>query len=334
MWDRLSSLSAPACILPAIVDRVDVLPLPNAAREVFVMTRSRVNLILTAVFVIFAGAPSVVHAGVFRDIGVGLGYAGFNLEGGRNILSGGADFRISRNLVGQTLDFGSADLTLSGPISLEFSTGGRLLSNMDISLQTAMTGNQASSPLGYVLNYDVGGQSTAITGSIFIDANLSLNGFGFYDLELAYSSRQDVERDGRFSNSEDTYDLDIGPINVSGNIFADALALVTAPFFEGTDQTNPFASFSGRTQLQKLIETSSAEAQQQLAAGDPVDDSLFLPLTAGIVDGLMKGTLGSPDFTPSVQFDGVVPEPTVLLLMILGMPLVMRRRPRHRRKAH
>ena len=40
------------------------------------MTRSRVSLIVTPVFVVFAAVPSVVDAGVFRDIGVGLGTPG------------------------------------------------------------------------------------------------------------------------------------------------------------------------------------------------------------------------------------------------------------------
>ena len=295
------------------------------------MTRLRWAGIATAFGLGLAVTASVARADVFRDIAVGLGYAGFELEGDRNILSGGADFRISRNLVGNTLDFGSADLTLQGPISLEFSTGGRALSNLDISFQTAMTGDLASSPLFYEFNSDVGGQSAEVSGSILIDASFSLNGFGFYDLELMYSSRQDVNREGRFSNSEDTYDFDIGPINVSGNIFADVLALITAPLFEATGSFNPFESFSGRTQLQKLIDASGDRARQQLAAGGAVTDNALSPLLAvGVVNEPSYGTLSLPASARTTESGVVVPEPTVLLLMLLGVPILMRRRRRSR----
>jgi hypothetical protein len=293
------------------------------------MTRSRLSRIGAALVLALATTATTARADLFRDIGVGLGYAGFNLEGNRNILSGGADFRISRNLVGNTLDFGSADLTVLGPISLELSTGGRWLSNLDINLQTAMTGDLASSPLAYVFNYDVGGQSAEVSGSILIDAGFSMNGFGFYDLELMYSSRQDVQREGRFSDSEDTYDFDVGPINVSGNIFADALALITTPFFEATGHTNPFDSFSGRTQLQKLIEGSDDLARQQLAAGDSAFDVPLSPWSAlGMVGEPVPASAGMTDAA------GVVPEPTVLLLMLLGIPMVVRRRRRRASALH
>lgn len=291
------------------------------------MTRSRWTRIAMASAFGLAVTATVTRADLFRDVAYGLGYAGFNLEGDRNILSGGADFRISRDLVGNTLDFGLADLTLAGPISLEFSTGERGLSTLDISLQTAMTSNQASSPLSYVLNYDVGGQSAEIAGNILIDANFSLNGFGFYDLELMYSSRQDVERDGRFSDSEDAYDFDIGPINVSGNLFADALALITAPFFEGTGQFNPFESFSGRAQVQKLIEASTEQAREQLAAGaNPVDKTLPLGAFLPIATEPSTGALSIPASQGNAGPDGVVPEPPVLILLLLGIPLLTSRR--------
>ncbi len=278
---------------------------------------------------------SAAQPDVFRDIPLALGQAGFNLEGSKNPLSGGADFSLNHNFTGNPLDFGAWDLTLLGPISLDFSTGGRQLSQLDIALTTAPNGRIAATPLSYVLNYDVGGQSTRIDGTLLIDAEFSLNAFGFYDFEMRYSLRQDVTRDGRFANDDLTYDSDVGPINVSGNIFADVLGLITQPFFDRTGGFNPFTSFSGRLQLEELLSNSAKSALSGFASGgDPVADDRSVMLAAISPDGSFAGP--SAGFVLSDTVAGivlnpagvVVPEPTVLLLMLLGIPAVMHRRRR------
>lgn len=290
----------------------------------------------TAVGLFIVGVmTSAAQPDLFRDVPLALGQAGFNLEGSKNPLSGGADFSLNHNFVGNPLDFGAWDLTLLGPISLDFSTGGRQLSQLDIALTTAPNGRIAATPLGYVLNYDVGGQSMQVEGTLLIDAEFSLNGFGFYDFELAYSSRQDVARDGRFANDDETYDFDVGPISVSGNIFADVLGLITQPFFDRTGGFNPFTSFSGRLQLDEL---SSAWAKGTLSGlaggGDPVADDRSVLLATVSPDGRIAGpparfVLSDPVTGTVLNPAGVVvPEPTVLLLMLLGLPAVMHKRRR------
>jgi hypothetical protein len=298
-------------------------------REEWVMIRSRRARIGLALTLGFAVVAPAAQADLIRDVGVALGYAGFDIEGRRNILSGGEDYRISRNLLGTPLDFGAGELALQGPISLELSTGKRCPATLDIALQTAMNSDLSSSPLAYLFQYDVGGQSTEVSGTVYIDASLSINQFGWYTAELTYSSRQNVERDGRFANDSDTYDYDIGPINVSGNIFADALALITDPFFEATGQFNPFESFSGRAEWQKLFDTSTSQARRDLAGGDSLMASIMSPLLApGAMSEPVHGPLPLPAGTQAVGAAGVVPEPTVLLLMLLGVPMVAARRPR------
>ncbi len=279
------------------------------------------RLMAVAAVVAFAASPAA-RAGVFEDLAYGLGYAGFNLEGQHNPLSGGSDLRISRNLLGNSLDFGPGDLQLQGPISLELRTDNRGLFNLDIELQTAMTSDNTSQPLSYIFTYDMGSQQTEIAGNLYIDAGLTVNGFGFYDLELDYSSRQNVVRDGRFSDSEDTYDFDAGPIHVRGNIFADMLAAVTSPFFEAAGTVNPFASFSGSAKLAAAIESSNEEMMAQLAAGvDPfaadMAPRILVDNGAGQVVGAFDGT---------GRANASVPEPTVLVLMLLGIPALARRR--------
>jgi len=279
----------------------------------------------------FGILPEAAQADVFRDVAIGLAYTGFNIEGSKNHLSGGADFRISRNFVGNPLDFGAWDLTFQGPISLELSTGGRVLPQLDINLTTALTGDATAGPLAYLLNYDVGGQSTQIPGTLLIDAGLSLNKFGFYDLEFTYSSRQEVERSGRFANDDDTFDLDVGPINVSGNIYADALAAITQPVFERAGYGNPFASFSGSGSLSDWLTSSAVAVQKRLAAGDnPILEEQSNLLAAIPWDDYLhrrEDGFGLRVQPPAVHgVDRAIPEPTVLILMLLGLPAIASKR--------
>lgn len=267
------------------------------------------------------GAPPA-EAGFFEDAAYGLGYAGFNLQGDRNVLSGGGDFLINRSFVGNTLDFGAWDLTMTGPISFSASNGHRLVDTLDLSLRTATNGNRnnAASPLGYVFNFDAGGQSTQVVGNMFIDANLSLNGFGFYDFDLTYSTRQDVLRDGRFTDADSSFDSDFGPIKVSGNIFADVLAAITAPFFDSAGVTNPFAHFS-----------ASAKLNEAFAAN--MDSAFLAALAEGGTTNTIQPVLASVPHTVTAGIGGpqnpaaaLVPEPTVLLLMVAALPVIFARR--------
>lgn len=255
----------------------------------------------------FALLSASANAGFIEDVGFGLGFAGFNIQGQHNVLSGGDDFLINTNFQGNPLDFGAAELTLNGPISLGVSTSNRILPTIDIDFTTALNGRQNASPLSYSWVADVGSQTTQIDGSLLLDGRLSVNSFGFYDLEFTYSSRQSVTRDGRFADDTQTHDGDVGPINISGNIIADALAAITDPIFEAAGATNPFASFSGSAKLREILQST----------GDPSSSS---PALRGI------------EFDqPSLQgFGNVVPEPTALVLMVITIPVIAAKRRKNR----
>ena len=66
---------------------------------------------------------SSARAGLVRDVGIGLGLVGFDLQGRRNFLSGGVDVLLSETFQTTPFDFGATDLTLTGPISVQLSTG-------------------------------------------------------------------------------------------------------------------------------------------------------------------------------------------------------------------
>ncbi len=253
---------------------------------------------------------------VLENLAAGLGLTGFQLSAGRNVISNGYDVALFQNFPGSSIDFGAGDIAFSGPVSLSVSTGGRIMPTLDVSINTAISEDAVPQLLNYVYNYDPGSQSTLVTGNLFIDADFSINGLGFYDVDLTYSSRQTVERDGRFANDETNNDFDLGPINVSGNIFADVLAAVTQPFFYKSGGTNPFASFSGSAKLAQLALDYQYEA---LAPSE-------VTLAAAIGIAGVSGANPSEIPLGNVPAANVVPEPTVLVLLLAGLPAILRRK--------
>ncbi len=275
-----------------------------------------------------------------KNLGTALDFAGFDLRGQHNPLSGGIDFLAANTFDGAPFDFGASDLSLSGPLSLQVSTGGRLLSQFDVSLSTAVNGRSAATPLNYVYNFNLGGESMQVSGSVLLDANFSLNRLGFYDLTLDYSSRQDVTRSGRAGNDSTTHDLNLGPINVSGNFYADGLAILTDPLFQRAGQANPFDTFSGWSQLQNLMQASAVDTQNALAAGNDVVAASTGLRPRYVAMGFGNG--GTPPGNGNGRGNGngnghgnagggAVPEPAVVVLMLLGIPAILvkplRRRP-------
>jgi len=271
---------------------------------------------------------SPASADVFHDVGTGLAFAGFDVRGNRNPLSGGADLLITNTFNGSPFDFGAWDLSFQGPVSLQVSTGGRYLSQFDISLTTAVDNRSTPSPLSYVFNYDVGGQSTNVTGSALIDADFSLNGFGFYKLTVDYSSRQTVDRNGQVVTDQSEFDSDFGPITISGNVFTDVLAIVTDPLFQQNGGTNPFASLSPTA---RLINADPAQQQELLKAlvtlGDGSSDppSAFGRNGGAGLNGLPPGLTLAAERSNGRSFGLVVPEPPVVGLLLLGIPVILGR---------
>lgn len=274
---------------------------------------------------------SSARAGLFKDLGLGLTVAGFNFQGQR-IPGLGTDLSTFTQFPGTTVDFGVGELSLSGPVSLEVFTGGRHLSSLKIRFQTALRSENASQPLTYNFLYDVGGQQTTISGSLLVDGALSLNRLGFYDLDLVYSSRQDVSRDGHIVTSDQTFDSDIGPIHIRGNVLADAMALVTTPILGSDPQRNPFVSISGS----HLLKTAMAERTNAMPnyATDPALADPAFALDADVVDapGFFQPLAGDRGVADRILAGGsasarlVVPEPAVLALMLVGLPFLLRRR--------
>lgn len=240
------------------------------------------------VIVLLSAFSSVAHADAVHNVATALDYAGFDARGSRNPVSGGIDLLINRQFNGNVFDFGNAELAVQGPVSLQLSTGGRIIPSFEASFSTALNDRSQATPLNYNYSSDIGLQSTTLSGSTLVDATFSINALGFYNLDITSSNRNTVTREGAVSDTT-TIDSDIGPLSISGNIFVDALAAVTDPLFEQAGKPNPFDALSKRI-------------------GD-------LPNHGR--GSLITSTLPMPS---SRSAHAIVPEPTVLAMLLVGWP--------------
>ncbi len=263
--------------------------------------------------VVCLSVAGTAQAGLFKNTVRALEYAGFNFIGQKNPLSGGADLMLVRNFNNETLDFGATELTLTGPLQFTFTTGGRGLEVLDVSLSTN------NRPLTYALITDVGGQKTQVNGNFLLNATGSMNSFGWYDFQFQYSVREQIIQDGRFANGEEYMDFDIGPIDISGNIFADMLAVLFDPLFTSLGTENIFASFSGRYQAMEELNRRLADSRLSALGLDSLGE-----MSASMVPTVPL-ELATLRAEPSY-----VPDPSTLLLLLGGAPVIyaMRRRRR------
>lgn len=280
------------------------------------------KLWIPAVVLTLGCSGVAARADFVRNLGIGLAGAGFDVQGGHNYLSGGFDLLVNNNFTNDVFRFGVGDLRLQGPISLDVSTGTRFVPTLDVSFRTAFDRDGVATPLNYLLTADVGAQESQIAGNMFIDGNVSLNAFGFYDVEFTYSSRQTVTNEGNFSNETQQFDLDLGPTVISGNIFADVLVALTDPLFASAGIDNPFASLSGQAQLKEILEAAARDALR-------LENSQTL--ASQVIVGPVRRDLPGRDFDISPansqpQPHAVVPEPAMLVLMLACLPAILIRR--------
>ena len=278
---------------------------------------------------IILSCATTLRAGVWEDVAIGLGASGFDIRGDNNPLSGGYEFLITNQFNGETFDFGAMELTLDGPVSLSAESGGRLVHNIDLGLSTALNADANASPLAYELVYDVGGQRTEISGELLIDGDVNINEFLYYDVSLQYSSRQTVVNDGSIDEGETNFDTDFGPINIRGNLLIDALAAVVDPFFRAAGTENPFQPLTAQAQIQKALGDQINVALSDLAVGATraVTPSAYGPFRFDSASE--SGALGSDGSLVALQGasgaqGGVVPEPSVLILMLAGLVVLPR----------
>lgn len=318
------------------------------------MMRSN-GFIRTACVSVMLALATTAQAGIFNKVARGLDIAGFQIVGFENPVSQSASVAAGANFQGNTIDFGDFDLTLVGPVTLMFESGGRRIPTLEVSISSGLLDINpngvftagAPQSLLYVANFDSGLNTTNITGNTLFDARFSLNAFGSYDLRLQLSNRSTTTQIGRFDDVDPIdLDFDLGPINIEGNLIADLLATVTDPIFQATGFENVFASFSGRTDREAKVREVVQRLRAKIDDGGTLTSDEFSLLTGlATVADLLGDDVPDLSFvsdafeegrvdvgSDSAQASGnpvQIPEPATLALLGLGILPLLRRRARH-----
>lgn len=127
-------------------------------------------------------------------------------------------------------------------------------------------------PISYQFELNTGVQDVLTVGTFAMRENAYINELGFYDFELNASNRGTRQIDGFVLVDEQTLDFDVGPINISGNVYVDALSAVVEPLFDGLGIENPFAKFSGRATKEALVNDPVEAIRAKIEAGEKVTE--------------------------------------------------------------
>jgi hypothetical protein len=279
----------------------------------------------------------------------GLEYFGYQFDVEGNPLGGGKTFSFAadyRN--GAEFDFGCGTLLFDNGIvagSIGYTT--RCCGpKFNLTLET--TNGVNTVPLDYSFSTGLGLTDFDITGEILIDIDATFDTQGFYDVELFVSNRGTYTIDG---GDPVPIDFDIGPISESGNIFCDAFARLTDPFFQAANAKSPFdlKAVSGATGIKSAQQTAD-ELQARLDAGEILSqDEITALVNSAVLSTVLsknpqadpfgdlvlpEGLLGAMTDPPACENCGgsslasalAVPEPGSLIVLILGALATARRR--------
>lgn len=326
------------------------------------MATLRFKLLAVAGFLAGLAVNNIALAGLGSDLRYGLQLYGIKYEKRYDPLSKGyllnisvADPQTGTPYYNNTHFYmGFADLVLgsedAGAIQIGATYTERVLPAARFVLKTTDPfGNP--SPLDYRFESFLGANDFTVNGSLLLDIDTYVNRWGFYDISLQASNRATITANPQPPEERlPNLNYDIGPINLTGNIYVDVLAAVTDPFFEAFGTQNPFARLDkglagldlksggiqdliarleagqllGDDELARLINNSIMANMLGKAPSDDLIGKLIVP------DGLLDPKPIDP--VETVLIAGLsVPEPGMLLLLTAaaaGFYLSPRRRRR------
>jgi hypothetical protein len=298
-------------------------------------------MLMSLCFALSISAPAA-RADLGRNLAQGLTYIDWRFNATRDVIGNGYTINGAVNYNNREFDFGNADLTLTGPMVFTGSYTKRGIPELELSLNTA------NIPLQYQFNINTGAQDLTATGSVLIDISTTVNKYGFYDQLFQISNRGTYETDGYLLRNGDTLDFDIGPIDIHGNLYFDALAVLSEPLFDLAGVENVFTKLTGRAQKAADFSLQRDALLARLEAGEQLSDQEIEDLVnSAIVSAMLGGEspdqafeellaqnvltqIGDPTATatdlPELE---QVPEPATLMLMTgaLAGLLLCRRRP-------
>jgi hypothetical protein len=125
-----------------------------------------------------------------------------------------------------------------------------------------------ATPINYTVSLNTGLEDFTWTGNALINSNGRVNALGFYDFDLRLTNVGSYTAEGVFLEDEQVTDLDTGQINVSGNLFMDAVASIFQSTLQPINALPP-RIFSGASQKDKKAD----ELLARLQAGEKLGDS-------------------------------------------------------------
>ncbi len=229
----------------------------------------------------------------------------------------------------ETLNLGGiGDISLQGSTQATLGYSGKKFRSITASVNV--------DDLDYLFRSRVGVQDAELLGTLDYTLAMQVNPLGFYDLVLSASNtNSQFALDGVIIRDEQDTNFDIGPISISGNVFYDgALSLLT---MFGVDTTELESAFP-QSPVDQINEAIRAELQElNLVAGESVEAELtasmleaLLDPESGVVSDLFDEateTLINGDTSESEA--ALVPEPSTLLLALLGGVAFWRSQRRH-----
>jgi len=307
-----------------------------------------------AVVMVMGVCIDTARAGDFwRTAARGLQFAGWVNPTGEigtyNTLVGdGWNFVATRELNGWEIYGGAFGFELgtgSAGTPVSFDTRVQLrrwpIPTVRVNVGTNQTDTTNPTSVSYDFWVNTGFQDVEIVGEGSLDAQIDINAFGFYDIDAFVSNRGTFTIDGVAYSDSGTLDYDMGPVSLSGNIFVDILAAMTAPLFEAAGTSNPLAVFSGRAKLQNQIKERDLLVAR-LEAGEVLTDAEMNEIITTSMLASVFGGEGSEVLeraTESVQAASVslsgeattgqiclAPEPVSAGLWLILSAAVLRRR--------
>lgn len=280
----------------------------------------------------FAGwVPNTGDVGVYNTL-VGDGW---NLETTRDL----NEWEIYGGAFGFELSTGSGGVPVSFDTMLQLRRSP--IPTVRLRVATDQTGTDSATPVAYDFWVNTGFQDVEIVGEGSLEAQIDINAFGFYDIDAFVSNRGTFTIDGIAYADSGTLDYDMGPVSLSGNVFIDILAAVTAPLFEATNTANPLAVFSGRAKLQNQIKERDLLIAR-LEAGEVLTDEemneiITTSMLASVFGGegsemldrvseSVQGASVSSGDEPMMTQTALMPEPISIGLWLVLSAAVLRRR--------
>lgn len=279
--------------------------------------------------------PLIVHAGqtaradILPTMVRGMELLGFQFSGEHNLLGKGLTITMAprnqfQQFFNQRYDFGIANLTLNGPLRNSVGYTMRLVPKVTYGLNTG------GLPLEYEFNTGIGAGYLTVEGSVLINVATEINALGFYD-QTVYISNRGTYKVDQLVGPDDSgpTDYDLGPINRSGHLYADGLALLTKPLV--ADPINPFTWFSNQATHVAAMTQTAEELRARIEAGEMLSDEEMATLVgASLFSEMLTNEEPDPAHALPDLNEPQVAEPAALSLFVCALGMLGLRRRRRR----